>query len=557
MTGGGGRSRDWLPAAGWLRGYRGPWSVDVLAGLTVVALVVPEGMAYAQVAGMPPQTAFYAAPIALLLYALLGTSRQLVVSLSGTVAVLSAATVGALAAQGGAEFAALTAALAILTGLVALAAGILRLGRFSQFFSESVLTGFVTGLALVIAVKQVPKILGIDGGGDGFFDRVWTILRQLGQIRPLTLLVGLFAIAVIVVIGRFWPKVPASLAALVTGIGVSAVFTLSDNDVDVVGDLPSGLAPPALPDVSFGDLAGLAAGAVGLALVTFAEAIGVARSLANKHGYEVDADAELRALGAANIGAGLFQGLPTGSSLSNSAANDAAGARTPVSLIVAAVLTALVALFLTGLFTPLPEATLGGIVVMAVARMIKARELARLWRVRRADFLLGVVALLGVLVFDVLPGLAIAVVCSAFVVIYRAANARPAALGREKGGPDLVDVGQNPDAHAFSGVLVVRPNAPVFFANAVSLRDWVVGRLGDQHAVVLDLEATTDLDVPAADMIRELRADLGRRHVALRLARVHHGVREMLSRAGVMDVVGADHVHGSTREAIDAAGPAT
>lgn len=552
MTGRGGESGGWLPSARWLRGYRGPWSVDVLAGLTVVALVVPEGMAYAQVAGMPPQTAFYAAPIALLLYALLGTSRQLVVSLSGTVAVLSAATVGALATQGTAEFAALTAALAILTGLVALVAGVLRLGRFSQFFSESVLTGFVTGLALVIAVKQVPKILGVDGGGDGFFDRVWTILTQLGRTHPLTLLVGVFAIAVIVGIGRFAPKVPASLAALVTGILVSAVFSLSDNDVDVVGDLPSGLAPPAVPDVSFGDLAGLAAGAVGLALVTFAEAIGVARSLANKHGYEVDADAELRAIGAANVGAGFFQGLPTGSSLSNSAANDAAGARTPVSLMVAAVLTALVALFLTGLFTPLPEATLGGIVVMAVARMIKARELARLWRTRRADFLLGAVALLGVLVFDVLPGLAIAVVCSAFVVIYRAANARPAALGRD--GQDLVDVERNPGASVVPGVLVVRPNAPVFFANAVSLRDWVVGRLDGQHAVVLDLEATTDLDVPAADMLRALRTDLGHRHVELRLARVHHDVRTMLDRAGVLAALGADHVHPSTREAIDAAG---
>ncbi|NUT49166.1 MAG: sulfate permease [Saccharothrix sp.] len=548
----------WLPVLGWLRGYRRSWlSTDLLAGLTVVALVVPEGMAYAQLAGLPPQTAFYAAPIALLCYALLGTSRQLVVSLSATVAVLSAATVSGLAATGTPEYAAFSAMLAILTGLAAVVAGVLRLGRFSQFFSESVLTGFVTGLALVIAIKQVPKILGTEGGGEGFFERCWIVITQLGDVHVLTLLTGLVAIAVITAIERFAKRVPASLAALVVGILLSAAFGLVDRGVEVVGDLPSGLAPPAIPHVPVGDLLTLAAGGVGIALVTFAEAIGVARGLARKHGYEVDPNAELRALGAANVGAGLFQGLPTGASLSNSAANDGAGARTSLSLMTAAVVTAVVALFLTGRFEPLPEATLGAIEIMAVSRMVKARELGRLWRTRRADFALAVVALVGVLVFDVLPGLAIAVVASVFVVIYRAAYARVSVLGREPGETGAVDLGLHPAAHPVPGVLVGRPNGPVFFANATLVRDWVVNRLDaadpPAHTVLLDLEATTDLDVPAADMLRELHSDLRERGVALRLARVHGPVRELLATTGLLGELGADHVHRTTADGIDRA----
>lgn len=213
-----------------------------------------------------------------------------------------------------------------------------------------------------------------------------------------------------------------------------------------------------------------------------------------------------------------------------------------MSLLVAAALTAVVALFLTGLFTPLPEATLGGIAVMAVSRMIKLRELRRLWRTRRADFVLAVVALLGVLVFEVLPGLGIAVVCSAFAVIYRA-------------GQDLLDLAQHPGTRPVRGVLVARPNAPVLFADAIAVRDWVFERLDGVGTVVLDLEATTDLDVPGADMLRELHDDLSHRNVGLRLARVHHDVRELLDRAGVLDRLGADHLHATTREAVEHSRP--
>jgi high affinity sulfate transporter 1 len=539
-----------LPAAGWLRNYRRAWLLaDLLAGLTVVALLVPEGMAYAQLAGMPPQTAFYAAPAALLLYALLGTSRQLVVAVSATVSVLSAATVAGLAQEGTARFAALTGALAILAGLVSLLAGVLRLGRLSQFFSESVLTGFVTGLALIIAIKQVPKILGTEGGGDGFFERLWRILGQLGDAHIPTLLLGLAAIAVMVAIERFARRIPAALVALVIGIVSSAALGLAAIGVDVVGALPGGLVGPAIPDVSVGDLLSLAAGAVGIALVSFAEAIGPARSFARERGYEVDPNAELRALGAANCGAGLFQGFPIGASLSKSAANDQAGARTALALITAALVTIVVALFLTGLFAPLPEATLGGIVVVAVSGMVKMGELRRLWRIRRADFTLAVVALTGVLVLDVLPGLVIAVLVSVLVVIYRAAYARISLLGQESG--ELVDSRLHRGARTFAGLLVVRPDGPVFFANAVLVRDWIMGQLTESvHTVVLDLESTTDLDVPSADMLRALYTDLRGHHIDLRLTRVHHSVRELIVHTGLIDDLGADHLHPTTWEGV-------
>ncbi|SER22518.1 SulP family inorganic anion transporter [Actinokineospora terrae] len=535
-----------VPIVGWLPGYRRAWlSVDLLAGLSVAALVVPEGMAYAQLAGMPPQTAFSITPVALLLYAVFGTSRQLVIADSATVAVLSAAAVGALAATGSAEFIALTGALAIVTGLVMALAGVLRLGRFSQFFSESVLTGFVTGLALVIAVKQVPKVLGIEGGGQGFFDRVWLIVRHLGDTHLATLAVGAGCVALMLVVERFLPRVPVALIAVVAGIAVSALLGLDGNGVDVVGELPSGLTTPAVPDVSFEDLVTLAGSAAGLALVTFAEAIGPARSLARKHGNTIDPDAELRALGAANIGAGFFRGYPVGASLSKSAANDLAGARSAVSLLTAAVVTAVVALVLTGLFAPLPEAVLGGIVLVAVSRMVKVRQLRRLWRLRRTDFVLAAVALLGVLVLDVLPGLAVAVLVSVVAVIYRAARAGISTLGRGSDGTGLVA-----DGSPVPGVLVVRPDGPVFFANAVAVHEAVIALLGGARTVVIDLESTTDLDVPAADMLSDLHADLSGRGVELRLARAHREVRALLAETGFTDRIGADHLHTTTEAAL-------
>ncbi|MFP2959311.1 SulP family inorganic anion transporter [Myxococcus sp. 1LA] len=554
-----GSAASWLaravPFIDSIRGYRATWlKRDTVGALTVTALLIPEGMAYAELAGLPPTAAFYAAPAGLVLYALFGSSRQLIVAVSAAVAVLSAATVGALAQAGSPRFVVLTAALALMAGLISLLAGVLRLGRIAQFFSASVLTGFVFGLALIIAIKQVPKLFGIEGSEGNFFERLWFLLTHLGGTHPATLLVGAGSLIVLLALGRVSKRLPAALVVLALSIAVTALFGLDARGVGVVGQVQAGLVPPQVPDVGLGDLLRLLPGASGIALVAFAEAIGPARMLAARHRYEVDANRELVGLGAANVGAGLFQGFSIGCSLSKSAANDAAGARTEVSAMLAAGFTLLVALFLTPLFRLLPEATLGAIVVVAVSGMMDVPEMRRLYRMRRADFLGAFVALVGVLALDVLPGLLLAVGVSLFLMVYRASVPRLSELGRVPGALAFGDVRQTPRPLTIPGMLMLRPNEGIFFANATSLRDEIMTRVRHAgpslHAVLLDLEVTADLDVPGADMLAALHDDLARRRVTLMLTRVMAPTGRMLERTGVTAKVGAENLYAQVLDAV-------
>jgi sulfate permease, SulP family len=521
-------------APAWLTHYaRDSWRLDVVAGLTVTALLVPEGMAYAQLAGVPPQAAFYAAPAALLLYAFLGSSRQLVVAVSSAIAITSAATISELAPQGSAEYVTLTAALALLAGLVSIVAGLLRLGRIARLFSSSVLLGFVFGLALIITVKQIPKLLGVELTEEEFFRQVAQIVHELPETSLVTLAVGLACLAAMVLLQRFMPRLPAALAVLLGSIVVSAALDLSERGVAVVGPLPSGLAPPQLPGVGWEAVPLLAAGAMGIALLAFAEAMGPAQQLAKKHGYEVDANRELIAIGASNTGAGLFQGFPIGASLSKSAANDRAGARSPMSLVVAAAATALVALFLTPLFQELPEAALGAIVIVAVSEMERIAPLRRLWRIRRADLVVALIALLGVLVVGILPGLALAVLVSLGLIVWRAGEGHLEILGDRRPPED------SGEPRRAGSLLVVRPLQMLFFANADEIREAVTAAVGSAGArpdvVVLDLGLTPDLDVPSLDVLLSLRETLGAAGTQLWLVTRIDRVLERLDLAGVRD----------------------
>lgn len=544
-----------VPFVGTVRGYRPEWLKRDLAGaLTVTALLIPENMAYAELAGLPPTAAFYAAPAGLVLYALFGSSRQLIAAASAAVAVLSAATVGALAPAGSARFVVLTAALALLAGVISVLAGVLRLGRVAQFFSTSVLTGFVFGLALIIAIKQVPKLFGIEAGKGNFFERLWALVSHLGSTHLVTLAVGVGSLLLLWGLGRVTKRLPAALVVLVLSIVVTTLLGLDQHGVRVVGKVQAGLVGPRVPVVGLKDLVDLLPGACGLALVAFAEAIGPARMLAARHGYELDANRELMGLGAANVGAGFFRGFPLGSSLSKSAANDGAGARTEVSAMLAAGLTVLVALFLTPLCRLLPEATLGAIVVMAVVGMMDVRELRRLYEMRRVDFLGAAVALVGVLALDVLPGLLLAVGLSLFVMVYRASVPRMSELGRAPGTLAFSDVRHTPRPLTVPGMLILRPNEGIFFANATSLRDEILERVRRAdprpQSVLLDLEVTADLDVPGADMLIDLKGELARRSVTLKLARIMSTTRRMLDRTGVTAKVGEANLHAQVLDAV-------
>jgi high affinity sulfate transporter 1 len=545
----------YLPILNWLPKYERVWlRGDVMAGLTVLALLIPEGMAYAEIAGMPPQTAFYAAPIGLLLYAIFGTSRQLVVAVSAAIATMSAAAVAPLAAAGSPEYAALTAGLAVLAGLVAILAGLLKLGRIASFFSESVLAGFVTGLALTIAIKQVPKLFGFESGSGNFWERLYDIFIHLDETHGLTLLIGLVSIALLFLLEHRFHKLPAALIVMVLGIVFSVLFGFEGLGVHVVGEIPAGLAPPKIPAISLDQWLLLLPAAFGLALVNFAEAYGPARSFAARHRYEISADQELVGLGAANLGAGLFQGFSIGSSLSKSAANDRAGAKTPVALIVCAVLTVLVALFFTPLFEPLPEAVLAAVVVVAITGMVKIKAIRRLYRLNRFDFVLAIVAVLGVLTFEALEGLLIAVILSLIALVWRASQSKLSVLGREPGRFILSDTRRHPENRTIPGLLILRPDEGLFFANADALRNEIIALVESAQpparVVLLDLEMSNQLDVPAMDMLAELKEELDHREAELWLARLHQPVRQALDRSGFLQQVGPEKIHPRSLDSI-------
>ena len=537
----------YFPILTWLPEYQRVWlRGDVVAGITVLALLIPEGMAYAEIAGLPPQTAFYAAPIGLVLYAIFGTSRQLVVVVSAAIATMSAAAVGPLAEAGSPEYAAFSAGLAIMAGLISVLAGLFKLGRIASFFSESVLTGFIAGLALTISMKQVPKLFGLEGGEGNFWQRLYDILIHLDETHSLTLAVGLVSIALLVFLEHRFHKLPAALIVMVLGIVVSSIIGLEELGVHVVGDIPAGLAPPKIPELSMDQWLLLIPAALGLALVNFAEGNGPARDFANKHGYDIDANQELVGLGAANLGAGLLQGFPIGSSLSKSAANDRAGAKTPVALIVCAVLTVLVGLYFTPLFAPLPEAVLAAVVVVAISGMIKVKEFRRLYRLNRVDFTLAVVALLGVLTFEALEGLLNAVIVSLLALVWRASQSRLTVLGREPGSLAFSDVRRHPENRTIPGLLIVRPDQGLFFANVGDLRKRIMAVLDEtkpsKKVLLLNLEMSNRVDVPAMDMLLELKEETELRGAELWLTRLHKSVHDKLEHTGVLDEIGPENV---------------
>jgi high affinity sulfate transporter 1 len=528
-------------------GFQPKWlRSDVLAGLTVWAVLVPESLAYATIAGVPPVVGLYAAVPALVLYGLVGSSRHLVVAPMSATAALSAGVVATIGPDS--DVVALTAGLALATGLVALAAGLLRLGFLAAFISEPVLKGFIIGLALTIIVGQLPALLGVEKGSGNFFEKLWHVVTELGDVDPLTVTVGLLSLAALVLLRRFLPILPASLLVALAGITVAWLLNLDDRGLEVVGHIDSGLPSIGLPDVSGDQFIDLLGGAVGLMLVGFAEGLGAAKTYAAKAGYDVDADRELLGLGLSNLGSGLASGMVVNGSLSKTAVNGAAGARSQVSSITAALLALLTLLFLTGLFERLPEATLAAIVIAAVVELVDIDSLRHLWQVgtgpiarthritARADFGGALAALAGVLLFDTLPGLVIGIAVSLVLLIARTSRPHIAALVPIGDGPDRpwVDVTRHPEYPPVQGVLVVRVEAPLLFANADHVRARVRA-MAEQtpglRVVVLDGRSVPSIDVTAASMLGQLRDDIRRLGGDLVMAGDVGQVRDVLAHA--------------------------
>lgn len=529
-----------------LRGYQRGWlRSDLLAGLTVWAILVPEALAYASIAGVSPVIGLYAAPGALLLYAALGSSRHLVTGPMAATAALSAATVGDLVAHSSGDFLAFTTGLAIATGLAALIAGGLRLGFLAGFISEPVLKGFIVGLALTIIIGQVPKLFGVDGGDGDFFQKAWETIGNLGETSAITILVGGLSLALVLALKRWNPAIPASLVAVGAGIAAVHIFSLDSHGLEIVGHVDSGLPALGGPGLSLHDYGRLAAGGIGVMLVGFAEGLGAAKTYAERDHYEIDPNRELLGLGGANLAAGLSGGMVVNGSLSKTAVNASAGARTQLSGLLVAALTILTLLFLTGLFEDLPEATLAAIVIAAVVELVDFPALRALYRVyskelgsdfgfaARPDFIAAVAAMLGVLVFDTLPGLFIGIGVALLLLLYRASRPYVAELGALAGSQEFGDLRRHPEATRPPGAVVLRVESGLFFANAEPVRTQIAAAAGREGvgAVVIDLESVPSLDVSAARMLGAVSEDLRRAGVEVRLARVVGQVRDILEAA--------------------------
>lgn len=530
---------------GSLRGYRLAWlRADLVAGVTVWAVLVPESLAYATIAGVPPVVGLYAAVPALLLYAVLGSSRHLVVASMSATAVLSAGIVGDLAEGGSDQYLALTAALAVVTGLVGIGAGLARMGFLAAFISEPVLKGFIVGLALTIMIGQLPKLFGVPKGDGNSFEQLVFVLGHLGDTVVPTLLVGAASLLLVVLLRRWLPLVPGSLVVVLLGTAAVALLGLDEEGVAIVGPIDAGLPSLGLPHAQAGDYLTLAGASVGVLLIGYAEGLGAAKTYAAKAGYDVDPDRELLGLGAANLGSGLASGMVVNGSLSKTAVNGGAGARSQLSGLTVAALTVVTLLFLTGLFEQLPEATLAAVVIAAVVELVDVPALRRLYRVwtphlggiygwaARADFLAALAALLGVLVFDTLPGLFIGIAVSLVLLLYRASRPHIARLARGPDGGAWLDLDRHAGLTPDPEVLVLRVESGLFFANADHVREHVRAQVtGSVRAVVLDAQTAPFVDVTATAMLAQLAHDLAGRRVTLAIAHPIGQTRDVLRRA--------------------------
>ena len=530
-----------------LRNYQRDWiRADLVAALTVWAVLVPSALAYATIAGVSPVVGLYAAPPALVLYAAFGSSRQLIAGPSAAVAALSAAIVGNAVAGDGDTFVATTAALAICVGVAALVAGLLRLGFLASFISVPVLTGFIVGLSLTVMAGQVPKLFGIEPGTGDFFERVWDFLINIDETHGLTFLVGVGSLAVLLGFPRLVPAIPGALVAVLLGIGAVELLDLGAHGVPLVGSIHSGLPSVALPDVSLDRFGGLVAAALGVMLVGFAETLGTAKTYARRENREIDPNRELIGLGAANLGAGFCGGFAVNGSLSKTAVNSSAGGRTQLVGLIVAGLTLLTLLLFTGYFESLPVATLAAVVIVALIDLIDFPALQDFYRVysrrlgraygfaARADFVAAVVAMLGVMIFGTLTGLFIGVLISLLLLLYRASRPPVAELGRAPGpSGHFSDLDRHPENRRVEGIAVLRVEGGLFFANAGPIATEVrsVSRRADVHTIVLDAETMPFIDVTAAQVLDQLARELEADGTRLVIARGVGLVRDVLATA--------------------------
>ena len=546
-----------VPVSRDVRGYgTGKARGDLVAALTVAALAVPSAMAYAELAGLSPVSGLYALLLPTVAYALLGSSRRLVVGPEGSISALVGASVLASAAAGSEEAAEVAAMLALLVAACFLVARLARLGWIADYLSRPVLIGYIHGVAIVLVIGQLPKLLGLDIEAANPLPQLVEVVRELGDVQGATLAVGLVALGILLPLRFFAPRVPAALLVVIGAILASGWLDLASEGVAVVGTIPSGLPELATPSLALADTLTLLPAAAGIFIVCFADAILTARSFAGKHGEHVDVGQELVGMGAAQACAGLTQGLPLGASGSRTAVNDAMGARTQISGLLAAATVVLVLLFLTGPIADLPKAVLGAVIVSAAIGLVEPAAWRGLWDTDRVEFTIAAVTTGGVVAVGVLEAIIFAAGLSIIDVVRRSARPHDAVLGWVERLGRWGDVAVHRSARVVPGVVVYRLDDRLFFGNQsyvkARVREAIHGAPSPPHDLVLDAEGITHVDSAGLDALGDLGDELGRDGITLQVARMKTPVQERLDDAGTTARIGHDHFYATVRAAVDA-----
>jgi len=549
--------KKYLPVFAWLPEYRRRWlAADIVAGFTVWAATVPIAMAFAGIAGVPVQYGLYAACLSLVAYAVFGTSRVLQVGPTAAIAAVSAATVTSLAGGDAQRYITLTTLLAIVVGVMLILAGLLRAGFIAKLLAKPVLEGYIVGAAIFIAVGQAHKLFGIQTSGGNTFAEFADVFRQAGSWSWTTLAVGAGCLLLLFLLYRLIPRLPVALTVLALSIVLAYTLDLAAHGVSLVGEVPKGISWLSLSGTTAKDVVDLLPGALGLALLAFAESLAIARALAGKRRREVEASQEMIALGAANLGAGLLQGFAVDASFSRTAIGEQAGGKTQLTSLICSALVFLT-LFLTWTLKYLPQATLGAIVIFAIGRLIVLKPFVRLRRASRADYALALGALFGVLIFGVMVGILIGVTLSLAGLILRTSRPHSAVLGVDDSGTRHGDLAERPECRPYSPYLIIyRFDAPLIFSNVDEFVD-DIGRLVEDadpkpRTVIFDCEMIYEMDTTASDEFTTLYTALKESGVELLIARVHAPVRAFMLRDGITEMVGEENIFYTVRDAVRA-----
>jgi high affinity sulfate transporter 1 len=545
------------PGLAQFRGYRRGWlRGDVVAGLTVAAYLVPQVMAYATVAGLPAVVGLWAAIAPLAVYALLGTSRQLSAGPESTTALMTATALAPLAVGDPGRYAALAALLALLVGVICLVGGLVRLGFLADLLSRPVLVGYMTGVAVIMIASQSGKVIGAPVTGDEFVPQIRSLVRVIGETHWPTVVFSAAVLAVLFGLARWVPRWPGPLIAMLLATATVAIFPLDRSGIRLIGAVPAGLPSLGIGGIAWGDVATLVVAAGGIAIVAFSDNVLTARTFAARKGEHIDANAELRALGVCNLGAGVSHGLPVSCSGSRTAVGDLVGSKTQLYSVVALAVLLTVMLTAHGVLARFPTAALGALVIFAALRLIDVAEYRRLAKFRRSELMLALLTAAGVLGLGVLYGVLAAIALSILDLLRRVARPHDSVQGFVPGVAGMHDIDDYPQAQLEPGLLVYRYDAPLFFANAEDFRTRAMAAVDENpnpvRWFVLNAEANVDVDLTALDALDQLRTDLTKRGIVFVMARVKQDLRDQLRAVGLVDKIGEDHIFMTLPTAVEA-----